>query len=162
MVEPMLAMTISPTMVKASERRNVIPAICDVVCDCRLLPGQTQDKAERAIRECLGEDQYEIEWLEGVGGTSSPLETPLWSAIEDFVSAEEPGAGITPVVLPGFTDSHFVRAAFGTVAYGFFPMRTMEPEVAARLIHSADERIPVADLELGTRFLVHVARTLLR
>jgi acetylornithine deacetylase/succinyl-diaminopimelate desuccinylase-like protein len=162
MVEPMLAMTISPTMIKASQRRNVIPAICEVVCDCRLLPGQTQEEAERAIRECLGEDHYEIEWLEGVGGTYSPLGTPLWSAIEDFVSVEEPGAGVAPVVLPGFTDSHFVRAAFGTVAYGFFPMRTMEPEVAARLVHSADERIPVADLELGTRFLVHVARTLLR
>jgi acetylornithine deacetylase/succinyl-diaminopimelate desuccinylase-like protein len=162
MVEPMLAMTISPTRIKASERVNVIPAICDVVCDCRLLPGQTQDEAARAIRECLGEDNYEIEWVEGVGGTSSPLDTPLWSAIEDFVSGEEPGAAITPVVLPGFTDSHFVRAAFGAIAYGFFPMRTMEPEVAARLIHSADERIPVADLELGARFLVHVARTLLR
>jgi acetylornithine deacetylase/succinyl-diaminopimelate desuccinylase-like protein len=162
MVEPMLAMTISPTRIKASERVNVIPAICDVVCDCRLLPRQTQEEAERAIRECLGEDNYEIEWVEGVGGTSSPLDTPLWSAIEGFVSTEEPGAGITPVVLPGFTDSHFVRAAFGTVAYGFFPMRTMEPEVAARLIHSADERIPVADLALGARFLVHVARTLLR
>jgi acetylornithine deacetylase/succinyl-diaminopimelate desuccinylase-like protein len=149
-------------MIKASERRNVIPAICDVVCDCRLLPGQTQEEAARAIRECLGEDNYEIEWVEGVGGTSSPLDTPLWSAIEGFVSTEEPGARITPVVLPGFTDSHFVRAAFGTIAYGFFPMRTMEPEVAARLIHSADERIPVADLELGARFLVHVARTLLR
>lgn len=162
MVEPMLAMTVSPTMIKASQRRNVIPAICEVVCDCRLLPGQTQEEAERAIRECLGEDQYDIEWLEGVGGTYSPLGTPLWSAIEDFVSVEEPGAGVAPVVLPGFTDSHFMRAAFGTVAYGFFPMRAMEPEVAARLIHSADERIAVADLELGTRFLVHVARTLLR
>ena len=25
--------------------------------------------------------------------------------------------------------------AFGTVAYGFFPMRTMEPEVAAKSAH---------------------------
>jgi acetylornithine deacetylase/succinyl-diaminopimelate desuccinylase-like protein len=33
-------------------------------------------------------------------------------------------------------------------------------ELAARLVHSADERIPVADLELGARFLLHVARTL--
>jgi acetylornithine deacetylase/succinyl-diaminopimelate desuccinylase-like protein len=28
-------------------------------------------------------------------------------------------------------------------------------------VHSADERIAIADLELGTRFLRHVARTLL-
>ena len=62
-----------------------------------------------------------------------------------------------PIVSPGFTDSHFLREAFGTVAYGFFPMRTMDPELAARLIHSADERIAVEDLELGTGSSVHVA-----
>ena len=36
----------------------------------------------------------------------------------------------------------------------------MDPELAARLIHSADERIAVEDLELGARFLRHVAATL--
>jgi acetylornithine deacetylase/succinyl-diaminopimelate desuccinylase-like protein len=59
----------------------------------------------------------------------------------------------------GFTDSHWMREAFGTVAYGFFPARTMDPAVAARLIHSADERVPVADLELGVRWLRHAAQT---
>ena len=37
-------------------------------------------------------------------------------------------------------------------------MRTMSSELASLLVHSADERIPVDDLELGTRFLVEVAR----
>jgi acetylornithine deacetylase/succinyl-diaminopimelate desuccinylase-like protein len=160
MVEPMLSLTVSPTMIEASRRRNVIPAVCDVVCDCRLLPGQTQAEAEDAICAWLGEDGYELDWLEGVGGTRSPLETPLWEAVESFVHGEEPGAALAPIVLPGFTDSHWVREAFGTVAYGFFPMRTMDIELAARLVHSADERIPVEDLELGTRFLLHLARTL--
>jgi acetylornithine deacetylase/succinyl-diaminopimelate desuccinylase-like protein len=159
-VEPMLALSISPTIIEASKQRNVIPAICDVVCDCRLLPGETQEEAGEAIRTALGEDNYELRWLEGVGGTASPLETPLWSAIESFVENEEPGAVLAPVILAGFTDSHFMREAFGTVAYGFFPMRAMDPDLAATLIHSADERIPVDDLELGTRFLMHVARTL--
>jgi len=36
----------------------------------------------------------------------------------------------------------------------------MDSDLAARLIHSADERIAVDDLELGTRFLLHAARTL--
>jgi acetylornithine deacetylase/succinyl-diaminopimelate desuccinylase-like protein len=161
MIEPMLAMTISPTMIEASNRVNVIPSVCEVVCDCRLLPGQTQEEAERAICGWLGDDGYELTWREGVGGTASPLGTPLWAAIEDFVAAEEAGASVAPVVLPGFTDSHFMRETFGTVAYGFFPMRAMNPELAARLIHSADERIAVDDLELGTRFLLNTARTLL-
>lgn len=158
--EPMLAFTVSPTMIQASRSRNVVPGLCEVVCDCRLLPGQSQAEAERAIHEWLGEDGYELEWIEGVGGTRSPLGTPLWEAVESFIAVEEAAASVAPIVLPGFTDSHWVREAFGTVAYGFFPMRAMDVELAARLVHSADERIPVDDLELGTRFMLHVARTL--
>jgi acetylornithine deacetylase/succinyl-diaminopimelate desuccinylase-like protein len=160
MVEPMLGLTVSPTMIDASHTRNVIPAVCEVVCDTRLLPGQTPAEAERTIREALGDGDYELEWLDGAGGTRSPLATPLWEALESFVAAEEPDAVLAPIVSPGFTDSHWVRDAFGTVAYGFFPMRAMDPELASRLVHSGDERIAVDDLELGTRFLVHVARTL--
>jgi acetylornithine deacetylase/succinyl-diaminopimelate desuccinylase-like protein len=160
MVEPMLGVALSPTMISASQRTNVIPGRCEVVCDCRLLPGDTPEDVEPAIRAALGEDSYDLEWIEAVGGTRSPLETPLWEAIAGFVAQDDPDAGVAPVVSPGFTDSHFVREAFGTVAYGFFPMRTMDAELAARLIHSADERIEVADLELGVRFLRHVAATL--
>jgi acetylornithine deacetylase/succinyl-diaminopimelate desuccinylase-like protein len=158
--EPMLAMTVAPTMIEASKKRNVVPAVCDVVCDCRLLPGETQADAERLIRTWLGEDSYELAWLEGHGGTRSPLDTPLWRVVEEFVAAEEPGARVAPVICPGFTDSHWVRDAFGTVAYGFFPMRSMGTDMAARLVHSADERIAVDDLELGTRFLLQAVRTL--
>ncbi len=158
-VEPMLAFALSPTMISASRSTNVIPGLCEVVCDCRLLPGDTPADVEPAIREALGEDAYDLDWIEAVGGTRSPLATPLWAAIETFVVEDDPGARVVPVVSPGFTDSHFIRA-LGTVAYGFFPMRTMDPELAARLIHSADERIDVADLELGVRFLRHVAATL--
>jgi acetylornithine deacetylase/succinyl-diaminopimelate desuccinylase-like protein len=63
-----------------------------------------------------------------------------------------------PLICTGFTDSHWLREAFDATAYGFFPARTMPPEVAATLIHSADERVPVADLELGLDWLRHVAR----
>jgi acetylornithine deacetylase/succinyl-diaminopimelate desuccinylase-like protein len=160
MLEPLLSFTLSPTMISASERRNVVPSVCEVVVDCRLLPEQTQDEVEQVVRSVLGEGDYELEWIEGRGGTRSPLETPLWDAIESFVSEAEPGAAPVPICVPGFTDSHWLRQAFGTVAYGFFPMRTMDTQVAARLIHSADERIHVDDLALGLECFRHVARTL--
>jgi len=157
LLEPLLSLTLSPTMISASERRNVIPHLCEVVVDCRLLPGQTQAEVEPMLREVLGEGDYDFEWIEGRGGTRSALETPLWDAVESFVAEIEPEAALLPVSVAGFTDSHWLREAFGTVAYGFFPMRTMDPQLAARLIHSADERIAVDDLELGVRCLRHAA-----
>jgi acetylornithine deacetylase/succinyl-diaminopimelate desuccinylase-like protein len=158
LVEPLLSTTLSPTMISASQKRNVIPAVCEVVVDCRLLPGVSPEDVEPELRRLLGDGDYELEWIERWGGTRSPAETPLRDVIEGFVRAVEPAAEVAPFACPGFTDSHWLREAFGTVAYGFFPMRTMDAEIAALLVHSADERIHVADLELGVDFLRHAAR----
>jgi acetylornithine deacetylase/succinyl-diaminopimelate desuccinylase-like protein len=162
MVEPLLSLTLSPTMIDASKKRNVIPAICDVVVDSRLLPETTTAQQHEIVRSLLGgEAEYELEELEAHGGTRSPIETPLWEAVAGWVSEVEPGAMPAPICVAGFTDSHWFREAFGTIAYGFFPSRVMPAELAARLIHSADERIPVEDLELGVSFMRHAAQALL-
>jgi acetylornithine deacetylase/succinyl-diaminopimelate desuccinylase-like protein len=162
LVEPLTAMTLSPTMVTASRQRNVIPALCDVTVDCRLVPGQAQNEAAAAIRRALGDDTaWELEWIEAQGGTRSPIDTPLWDAVASFVADLEPGARAVPFCTAGFTDSHWLREAFGTVAYGFFPLYAMSSEQAALLAHSADERVPVDDLELGVSFLRSVVRRVL-
>jgi acetylornithine deacetylase/succinyl-diaminopimelate desuccinylase-like protein len=160
LVEPLLGMTVSPTMATASQKRNVIPAVCEVTVDCRLLPGQTQAEAEEVVRGVLGDGDYELEWLEGQGGTRSPMEGPLWDAIAGWIAETEPEASIAPICLTGFTDSHWMRDAFGTAAYGFFPLRYMDPQVATRLVHSANERARVDDLELGVDFLRYAARAM--
>jgi acetylornithine deacetylase/succinyl-diaminopimelate desuccinylase-like protein len=156
-VEPLLGTTLSPTMITASEKRNVIPNRCEITVDCRILPEHTQEEVRTKVAGFLERADYEFEWIEAQGGTRSPVDSPLWGVIESFVAEIEPEASTVPLLLSGFTDSHWVRDAFGTISYGFFPMRTMEPELAARLIHSADERIELDDLELGVRFLRHAA-----
>ena len=161
LVAPLLSATLSPTMIEASRKRNVVPGTCVIEVDCRLLPGQETAEIEALLRAGVPGD-WEIEWIEEehVGGTRSPLDTPLWHALQAWVDRVEPGARLAPIVLAGFTDSHYVRDAFGTTAYGFFPLRAMEPQDAARLVHSADERISVDDLEAGVDLFRHVVTTL--
>jgi acetylornithine deacetylase/succinyl-diaminopimelate desuccinylase-like protein len=161
LVEPLLSLTLSPTMIDASHQRNVIPALCEVTVDCRLLPEQTPADAEPLIRAALGNGSYELEWIEATGGTRSALETPLWDALSGFLSGVEPGARLAPIACAGFTDSHYLREAYGATAYGFFPVKAMDPQLATRLVHSANERVAVDDLELGTEMLRSVAQTLL-
>ena len=84
-IEPLLSFTLSPTMIEASERRNVVPGTCEVIVDRRLLPGQTPEEVEPILREILGDGEYELETLERWGGTRSALDTPLWTAISDWV-----------------------------------------------------------------------------
>src|SRR5206468_7605640 len=150
--------TLAPTMASASLKRNVVPAVCDIVVDSRLLPGMTPAEQQEVVRGVLGEGDYELEVLESHGGTRSAIETPLWDAVSSWVESVDADARPAPVCVAGFTDSHWFREAFGTVAYGFFPSRVMPIETAARLIHSADERIPVEDLELGVSFMRHAAQ----
>jgi acetylornithine deacetylase/succinyl-diaminopimelate desuccinylase-like protein len=162
LVEPLLSLTLSPTMIEASRQRNVIPARCVIDVDCRLLPGQTPASVEPLLRAALGDGDWELEWVpeDHAGGTSSSADTPLWAALQDWVERIEPGARLAPLISAGFTDSHYLRQSFGTVAYGFFPLKAMDIELAARLVHSADERIAVDDLDLGVDLFRHVVMSL--
>jgi acetylornithine deacetylase/succinyl-diaminopimelate desuccinylase-like protein len=158
LIEPVLGATFTPSVISASQRRNVIPGVCEVEVDCRVLPGQTAADAESLAREVLGEGDYELVSLESKGGTRSPLATPLWDVVESFVAHADSDARVVPIATAGFTDSHWLREAFGTVAYGFFPSPF---ELSATTVHSANERIPVADLELGVKFLRYAAQAML-
>jgi acetylornithine deacetylase/succinyl-diaminopimelate desuccinylase-like protein len=160
LVAPLLSATLSPTMIEASRKRNVIPGSCTITVDCRLLPGQPRGEVEALLRAGVPGD-WQLEWIENecVGGTRSPLETPLWRALEAWVAETEPRARLAPIACGGFTDSHYVRSGLGTTAYGFFPIRAMAPELVARLVHGADERIAVDDLELAVDLYRRLATT---
>jgi acetylornithine deacetylase/succinyl-diaminopimelate desuccinylase-like protein len=148
-LEPMLGVTLTPTMAHASDKINVIPSRAYLKVDCRVPPGLGEEVALRRLREVLGDtaDGLEIEFTEAVYGNVSPARTELMDAIERWIAANDPEATTVPVILPGFSDSSWFRAAFpDLIAYGFFPQRHQGLLDAAPLIHNADERIDVRDL----------------
>jgi acetylornithine deacetylase/succinyl-diaminopimelate desuccinylase-like protein len=161
LLDPMMGVTIVPTMIRASAKENVIPSRCTVRVDCRVPPGMGEDHVRRRITELLGAEAgggYHVEFSEQVVGNSSPPDSSLAALLRDFVERIEPGAGMVPIVLPGFTDSHWFRKAFPEcVAYGFFPQRAMTRFDTMPLIHAPDERIRVEDIELASRFFSELA-----
>jgi acetylornithine deacetylase/succinyl-diaminopimelate desuccinylase-like protein len=165
LVEPMLGITLSPTMVQASQKINVIPSRAELQVDCRVPPGLGEDEARRRIEGALGgANGYELSFFEDeqVIGNRSPIDTPLMDRIRAFVEREDPGAVVVPTVLPGFTDSRWWRDTFpDCVAYGFFPQKRMDMFESAPLVHGADERVPVEDLGLAARFYAELAQEVL-
>ena len=158
LLEPMLGVTMTPTMIEASTKVNVIPARARLRVDCRVPPGLGEEHARRRVVEAIGDADYELSFDEMVIGNRSPIETELWDHIADFIEREDPGAVVAPSVLPGFTDSRWFREAFPEcVAYGFFPRKAMGLVEASSLMHGADERVPVADLGLAARFYAELA-----
>ena len=161
LVEPLLGTTLAPTMAVASSRRNVIPSVCEITVDCRRAAGRRPGRAcSTVVRAFLGDGDYELEPIERRGGTRSPIGGPLWDAVAGVRRRRRSRArGWRRSARPGSPTRTGCATAFGTVAYGFYPSR-FDPETAARLIHSADERVPVDDLALGVRYLRHMARAI--
>ncbi|HET9093671.1 MAG TPA: M20/M25/M40 family metallo-hydrolase [Solirubrobacteraceae bacterium] len=163
-IEPMLSVTLTPTMVSASEKMNVIPARAQLKVDCRVPPGLGEDLALRRLHELLGETStgLEIEFTERVYGYQSPARSRLMEAIEGWLATAVPEARAIPVLLPGYSDSSHFRAAFpDLIAYGFFPHRHQTLAASEPLMHNADERIDVRDLGFAAGCYADLARELL-
>jgi acetylornithine deacetylase/succinyl-diaminopimelate desuccinylase-like protein len=163
-VEPMLSVTLTPTMVAASEKMNVIPARAYVKVDCRVPPGLGEDLALKRLHELLGESAVglDIEFTEKVYGYQSPARSPLMDVIERWLGRTAPGARAVPVLLPGYSDSSHFRAAFPElIAYGFFPHLHQTVAESEPLMHNSDERIDVRDLGFAASFFADLARELL-
>jgi acetylornithine deacetylase/succinyl-diaminopimelate desuccinylase-like protein len=155
LAEPMLRVTMVPTLASASQKENVIPSRAEVLVDCRVPPGRGADEVRDRIDEMLGPlaGELEVEFTEQTVGNRSPADTPLAAAIEAWLAEADPKATLVPIIMPGFSDSHWFRKAFGAATvYGFNPQRQFDLFDGMSLMHSADERAAVADLELAAGF----------
>jgi acetylornithine deacetylase/succinyl-diaminopimelate desuccinylase-like protein len=163
LLEPMVGVTLTPTMISASEKINVVPSHARLEVDCRVPPELGERAARAAIASALGQDGYELSFHDEVVGNRSPLDTPLMESIRRFVEREDPGALVAPLVFTGFSDSHWWRRAFPEcVAYGFFPLNAMDLVESYPLMHGVDERIAVADLGLAAAFYADLMLEMLR
>ena len=157
----MLGAVINPTGLDGSPRTslNVIPgrAVLALRLPDPARPG-ARSRSRRPWPRRSPVSSTSSTWLENMGGTASPADSPLFDLIAGFMPQLEEGAKLVPTISAGFTDSHYFREAFGNVAYGFMPKRT-DPSETWPLIHSADERVLKDDLELGAEFFVYAART---
>jgi acetylornithine deacetylase/succinyl-diaminopimelate desuccinylase-like protein len=157
---PLRGSTVSPTMISAASALNIIPGRAELRLDCRVLPGVTPNELLGELRACLTGLELELELsAEPEGGSRSPADTPLADMLRAYVETIDPGALVLPSMSAGFTNSHFLRDTFGTVAYGFFPLVHTPLELVGSTVHAHDERIDQDDLTLGVRFLEHACRT---
>jgi acetylornithine deacetylase/succinyl-diaminopimelate desuccinylase-like protein len=153
--------TMAPTLLHGSAASNVIPARAGVGLDCRTLPGTSVAEVLADVRRRIADDRAEISQpVPAVSGNASAPEGPLWAACQEF-AVEALDAQLLPLLCTGFTDSVYLRHAFGTTAYGFSPFRSTPPDVVTSGYHNRDERIHVDDLGLSVAFHRHVARRVL-
>jgi len=154
MLDAMLRNTLAPTVVRGGSKVNIIPSHCELSVDCRLLPGYGEEWVKEYVSSLLRGLSYSLEFIHRDPATESPIGTPLYRAIEAAVGREVPGALVAPYMSTGGTDSRFFRVAFGSVAYGFVPIRADLPlRELLRLAHGVDERVSIRNVEFCYRVL---------
>ena len=149
--------TVTMTVLDAGTRTNVVPAEASAHLDARLLPGESCRGFVGQLQQVVNDRNIDFKVLLAFGTRSSPVDTPLFHAIERVAAEIDPDALVVPQLIAGFTDAHYFRD-LGVVAYGFAP-RWLPPHETSG-IHGPNERISVENLERGVRTLVRILETL--
>ncbi len=143
--------TITPTVMHAGAKLNVIPDTVEIELDIRTLPGDGPDEVRAMIDEAVGTefaDQIEIIGGNNHDATSSPVDTPLWDAMSRAGKCFYDDSSLIPLLMVGASDARFFRKA-GSVAYGFgLFSRNISMDDLAQMGHGDDERIDLESLAM--------------
>jgi len=149
-------LTITPTMLDAGVKMNVVPESGEGFVDVRKLPGQDEAAVDDHLRKVLGPalyDEIEFEPFMEFPATSSSASGPLWDAIGDAAEDLTGSRSLVPAITPVGTDARFFRAR-GIPGYGvgLFDNQVTFAEMLA-MFHGDDERVSERSVDLTTQML---------
>jgi hypothetical protein len=70
-------------------------------------PAEAREHAQAVLGDTA--DGLELEFKDAVVGNRSPADSPLATAIEEWLAQADPEATLVPIVMAGFSDSHWFR-----------------------------------------------------
>ncbi|MDE0886682.1 MAG: M20/M25/M40 family metallo-hydrolase [Myxococcota bacterium] len=149
--------TISITVLDAGSSTNVVPGEARARLDVRLLPGESCEDFAGAVRDVIADPAVEVETLLSFPSRSSPVDTPLFEAIQRVAYRLDPEALVVPRMIGGFTDAHWFRDR-QIVAYGFVPRWLGRADTGG--VHGIDEKVSLENLVAGVDTLVAILREL--
>ena len=146
---PLLHNTVSPTILHASNKINVIPSEVSVEMDCRLLPGFQPDDLIGELLKIV-EDTLDIDVIRFDPGPGPSIpDMGLFDTLAGILKEADPDGTPVPMLLSAVTDGRFF-SRLGIQTYGYLPMLLPKSFSFIQTIHAADERIPINAVEFGT------------
>ena len=152
--------TLSPNVMAAGVKYNVIPGDATIEVDCRILPGTSEADIREEVEARIGAELLpacRIERLALGEPVESPSEGPFWDTLVATLKDHDPAAIPLPVMAPFATDAK-ATALVGTPTYGFSPFRLEPEERFLERFHGVDERISLDALRFGLPVLYDVVR----
>jgi acetylornithine deacetylase/succinyl-diaminopimelate desuccinylase-like protein len=162
-LDSLLRHTVNPTIVRTTEKINVVPAKITVDLDGRILPGEfSREDFVGEVRALIG-PRPEIEVLHeeraiADSATGEPRFGPFYRTLAGILAARDPDGVALPMITPASTDASFF-GQLGIRCYGWLPVLLPAGSSHRTLLHAANERIPLDALEFGTQCLTQLLRT---
>jgi acetylornithine deacetylase/succinyl-diaminopimelate desuccinylase-like protein len=156
--------TFAPTILHAGTKTNVIPDSVDLEIDIRTLPGHTAADIDAMLDDIIGtdlRDSVQVSAISNDEASASPIDSPLWDALERVCARLAPAATMVPSMMTGATDARFFRRRGVTsYGYGLFSGRIPPREISA-MYHGNDERVDTESLLLSTELWEALAKDFL-
>jgi acetylornithine deacetylase/succinyl-diaminopimelate desuccinylase-like protein len=156
MLDAMLHNVVNPSVVRGGDKINVLPSEIVLEMDGRTLPGFGPEEMISEVRGVVG-DLAEIELIRHDPGPSA-ADMGLFDALAGILLKADPEGVAVPLLLMGCTDARYF-AGLGIQSYGFIPMNLPAGFDFLRLVHAADERIPVECLHFGAGAIYELLRS---
>jgi len=151
--------TISPTMLNAGVKENVIPPTAQAVINFRLHPRDSIRSVTDHVKSAIDDPKVDIsEREETISEATKVVDTnsPAFATIANLVT-ETFGVPVAPEIMTGATDSrHYLPIADAVLR--FRPFHT-EPSDVAR-VHGTNERLAIADLAPAIGFYTRLIQEL--
>jgi len=150
----MLRTSISPTILSAGFRVNVIPSEAVATLDIRAAPDENLPEFLEQLRKVINDPSVEVVRTARdtrPGAPPTPLDTDMFRIIESAQKRHYPGAITLPTMNTGATDMAYLRAR-GVKCYGIGPMVDEEDGPKGFGAHSDQERILETSLHQFVRF----------
>jgi acetylornithine deacetylase/succinyl-diaminopimelate desuccinylase-like protein len=160
-LDAQLHTTISPTMLSAGMKINVIPNSAQGQLDIRRLPNETRPEVLARLRRIINDPAIDVAPAPGQempATEPSSLTTALYKKMEEVFAASAPNAEVIPYMQRGATDGSFLRQK-GMAVYGI-PAFLREDRISRA--HGNDERISVKSLADGTKLIWDIVVALSR
>lgn len=150
----MLRTSVSPNIIRAGYRSNVIPSEAEATLDIRALPDEDLSKFYETLKSVINDPQVKIvrEARAGrPGAAPSRIDNEAFRTIESVAKQIYPGVPAIPTMSTGATDMAFLRAK-GMQCYGLGPMIDTEDGPKGFGAHSDQERILESELYRFVKF----------
>ena len=153
-IDAMLRDTVTPTVLHAGKKVNVIPGAGEAELDIRTLPGTDQAGLLAQLQSRVGADAT-VESVMSLPSIEWPADAEIVRLMEAALTRAAPDGTPVPMMITLGTDAKAL-AQLGIPCYGFAPLR-LDPEMPfLSLFHGHDERVPVSALAFGLPVLADV------